>query len=295
MDVQTPVVISAAVTPLRLGEPLQTADEMVSEALASLGAGATIVHHHHDYRLSTEAAADQIVGVERRIKSHYPHALLYVDYLDGETTAQRTAYLEPLREAGLLSMYAFDPGFTTFDILDDEGLPSGYNVQGFNFADASQLLAYGREANVPASIGIYEPGHLRWAIAYARAGRLPRGSQFKLYFPGSRALSGKPRVGVGLYPTKQSLDVYLTMMEGLDIAWEVGVPGENVLETPIARYALEKGGHLRVGVEDQGGVTGATNVETVEAAIALAAEVGRPVAQATEALSVLSGEILERA
>lgn len=285
-----PVVISAAITPLRPGEPLQTADQMVAEALAALEAGATIVHHHHDYQLSTESASAQIVDVERRIRARFPRALLYADYLRGDNTAERTAYLAPLAEAGLLSMYAFDPGFTMFDKLDADGLPSQYMVQGFTYTDSAELAEFGRRADVPASIGIYEPGQLRWAIAYARAGRLPRGSEFKLYFPGSRALSGRPRVGPGLYPTPQSLDVYLTMMEGLDIAWEVGTPGEDLLATPLARYALERGGNLRVGIEDQGGIADVTNAETVRAAVVLANEVGRPVARPEDALDVLAGE-----
>ncbi|MEW1963696.1 3-keto-5-aminohexanoate cleavage protein [Microbacterium sp. NPDC077644] len=292
MTEQKPVVISAAVTPLRQGVPLQTADEMVGEAFDALEAGAAVIHHHHDYRLSSKDATEQIVDVERRIKDRYPDALLYVDYLDADTSEKRTAYLQPLADAGLLSMYAFDPGYTTFDILDDDGLPSKQMVQGFSFEDSAKLLEFGRRADVPVSIGIYEPGHLRWAAAYARAGLLPRGSQLKLYFPVDRALSGRPRNGVGLYPTPESLDIYLSMIDGLAVEWEVGVPGGNILETPLARYALEKGGHLRSGIEDQGGVNPeVTNREVVEAAVALVAEVGRPVATPSQARDVLSGVI----
>ncbi|MEW1963715.1 3-keto-5-aminohexanoate cleavage protein [Microbacterium sp. NPDC077644] len=293
MNELSPLVISAAVTPLRLGKPMQSAEEMVTEALASLEAGATIIHHHHNYLLSSKDASEQIIDVERQIRSEFPHALLYVDYLDGTTTPERTAYLQPLSDANLLSMFAFDPGYTMFDKLDDDGLPSQFNLQGFTFTDAAELLSFGHKAGVPVNIGIYEPGHLRWAVAYARAGKLPAGSMFKLYFPVGRGLSGKPRVGVGLYPTKQALDVYLSMMDGLEIAWEVAVPGGNVLEEPVGRYALERGGHVRVGIEDIGierpeGILDISNADTVRAAAALADEVGRPIARPEEALQTLS-------
>src|SRR5690554_6669886 len=115
MNELSPLVISAAVTPLRLGKPMQSAEEMVTEALASLEAGATIIHHHHNYLLSSKDASEQIIDVERQIRREFPHALLYVDYLDGTTTPERTAYLQPLSDANLLTMFAFDPGYTMFD------------------------------------------------------------------------------------------------------------------------------------------------------------------------------------
>jgi 3-keto-5-aminohexanoate cleavage enzyme len=64
------------------------------------------------------------------------------------------------------------------------------------------------------------------------------------------------------------------------------VLGGAILDTPIARPALERGGHIRVGLEDHG--SGPANLEQVERAVALCAEVGRPIATPTEARSILS-------
>ena len=104
----------------------------------------------------------------------------------------------------------------------------------------------------------------------------------KLYFGGDYAMGGvrTPAVNFGLYPTKAALDIYLSMLDGVDLPWIVSVQGGVLLDTPVARYALERGGHLRVGVEDTAGATEMTNAETVQAAAALAAAVGRPVARA---------------
>src|SRR5690606_25557271 len=99
-----------------------------------------------------------------------------------------------------------------------------------------------------------------------------------------------PGINHGMHPTKAALDMYLSMMEGIDLPWIAACWAGVILDTPVARYALERGGHLRVGVEDTSGATEMTNVETVQAAIALAAEVGRPVVVGNEAKRVLRGK-----
>ena len=53
------------------------------------------------------------------------------------------------------------------------------------------------------------------------------------------------------------------------------------------RYALERGGHLRVGLEDYSGQDTPTNVELVERAAAVCADVGRPLATSAEAATIL--------
>jgi 3-keto-5-aminohexanoate cleavage enzyme len=283
-----PLVIEAAVTPYRPGTPLQTPEEMVAEAKACLAAGAAIVHHHHDFRLRSNDAVRQIIDIEHEILTDYPEALLYADYLRGDTVQEKYAYLEPLAEAGLLSMFALDPGHTMFDIPDENGLPSRFAEAGFTFTECNEMVDFAHRAGVPISFGIYEAGHLRWVRAYAAAGKVPRGSLIKLYLPDEYSLGGTPRVGVGLYPTIASVDLYVSMLEDTGTAWQVSVPGGVILDTPVARYALERGGHIRVGIEDTGGRTPMTNAETVCAAVELAEKVGRRVVQGDEARAALA-------
>ena len=95
-----------------------------------------------------------------------------------------------------------------------------------------------RSSEVPLTIGVYEPVQLRWALAYEAAGRLPTGSMVKLYFGGTRSLFniGRPALNFGLPPIPQSLDMYLTMMDGsvrfvsnsidLQVWWSVGTKAE---------------------------------------------------------------------
>jgi 3-keto-5-aminohexanoate cleavage enzyme len=50
----------------------------------------------------------------------------------------------------------------------------------------------------------------------------------------------------------------------------------------MARWALERGGHVRVGLEDAAGARDGSNAELVEEVVALAHEVGRRVATPAE-------------
>ena len=62
--------------------------------------------------------------------------------------------------------------------------------------------------------------------------------------------------------------------------------GGSLLETPIARAAVERGGHLqRVGLEDWD--TGPTNEEQITEATQLCRSVGRNVAGIVDAARVL--------
>jgi 3-keto-5-aminohexanoate cleavage enzyme len=291
-DSHGPVLIEAAITPLRKGAPVQTADQTVDEAVASLAAGAAIIHHHHDFTLAEPTAIAEVIDVETRILAAYPHAYMYADYLRGDSMAEKNAHLQPMADAGVLRMVALDPGLTQFGHLGDDGLPSRHIQGGTTFPEAAAVTEFASSQRVPLSVGIYEPGNLRWAIAYARAGQFPIGTMIKLYFGGDYAMGGvrTPAVNFGLYPTKAALDIYLSMLDGVDIPWIVSVQGGVLLDTPIARYALERGGHLRVGVEDTAGATEMTNAETVQAAAGLAAAVGRPVSVGQDATAVLQGQ-----
>ena len=69
--------------------------------------------------------------------------------------------------------------------------------------------------------------------------------------------------------------------------WSISVWGGDLIETPIARMALELGGHLHVGLEEHAGDRLPTNVELVAEAVALAEDVGRPIANSIEAADLI--------
>ncbi|HZP29580.1 MAG TPA: 3-keto-5-aminohexanoate cleavage protein, partial [Acidimicrobiia bacterium] len=123
---------------------------------------------------------------------------------------------------------------------------------------------------------------------FHRAGRLPAGAMLKLYFggPGGYFARGTG-VSFGLPPTLKALDAYLEMLDGSGLPWSVSVLGGDVLRTPVARAALDAGGHLKVGLEDQAGERRPSNEELVAEAVALARDVGRPAASPAEAAAIL--------
>ena len=86
-------------------------------------------------------------------------------------------------------------------------------------------------------------------LAYARHGALPPGTLVKFYFAGGGYLGGGDPLW-GSPPIIEALDLFLAMLGDTPVEWAVAVLGGSLLDTPIARAALERGGHLRVGIED---------------------------------------------
>jgi 3-keto-5-aminohexanoate cleavage enzyme len=284
-----PAIIEVAITPLRWGVPAQAVDTMVSEATACIDAGAGIVHHHHDMRLDQEEATRQIMGVGAGIQAAHPATLVYTDYLTGKRAREENAHLRPMAAAGVLTMFAIDPGLTTFASFDDDGLPTRTYIDGLHFGEAHEMVEFSKEQDVPISLGVFEPGHLRWILTYEERAGFSRGTIVKLYFGGEYAVDrpDTKAVNFGLPPTTAALDLYLSMMQGSSLPWVVSVFGDSVLDSALARHTLERGGHVRVGIEDAAGRSDLTNVEMVEAAVALAKEIGREVATGPAALAAL--------
>src|SRR4029450_6037029 len=96
------------------------------------------------------------------------------------------------------------------------------------------------------SVSIFDPSFLRVALAFHQAGALPPGAMIKLHFGGER-------LRLGLAPTRASLNAYLAMLDRTGLPWSVAVLGGDVVGCGLAEYALERGGHVRAGLEDYGG------------------------------------------
>jgi uncharacterized protein (DUF849 family) len=78
----------------------------------------------------------------------------------------------------------------------------------------------------------------------------------------------------------------MKMMEGMDLKWSIGSIGDpSIMDTPLAKMALERGGSFRVGLEDWG--SGPSNVEQIERAKELINAVGRPIVTGADAIRYL--------
>ena len=292
----TPVIIEAAIngvtTKQRNPHVPQAPQEIAADALRCLAAGAAIVHNHVDVvTTDAEVAAARYLEGWRPLLRERPDAIVYPTVGFGATVAERYAHIPLLAASGLLRMSLFDPGSVNLGAMGHDGLPGGAFdfVYVNSFTDLRHVAGLCEQYRLAPSIAIFEPGFLRATLAYVRAGRLPAGAFVKLYFGGEHDyLSGAAGgVSFGLPPTPTALAAYLELLKDSDLPWAVAVVGGDVVESGLARLALEKGGHLRVGLEDYAGQRTPTNEELVREAVALAGQVGRPVATCDDAVQVL--------
>jgi uncharacterized protein (DUF849 family) len=288
-----PVVIEAAINGMNTKDrnphiPL-TAEEIGADVRRCLDAGASIIHaHNHDMSLRGRAAADAYLEAWRPLLREKPATLWYPTLCIAPDFPAMLEHVDLLhRELGL-RIGLFDPGSTNIGAPDAEGLPVG-GVYSNSYDDIRHGFAFCEQRRLGPSLAIYEPGFLQTVLSYHRAGRLPAGSMAKLYFGGPCGLmSLTPGVSFGLSPTENALGAYLDMLEGTDIPWSVSVWGGDLMETPVACMALERGGHLHVGLEEHWSPDRKpTNEELVREAAELAAKVGRPVATPEQAASLI--------
>ena len=155
-------------------------------------------------------------------------------------------HLIPLAASGVLGIGPTDPGSLNLGGVGDDDIPRGSFVYANSFDVIARAFEICATQRLGPSLAIYEPGFLRTTLAWWRAGRLPAGAMIKLYFGAERGLLGAP---FGLPPTVSALDVYLEMMADCDLPWAVSVVGGDVVDSEIARAALERGGHLHLGLE----------------------------------------------
>jgi 3-keto-5-aminohexanoate cleavage enzyme len=290
---QAPVILEAAINgetrPDKNPHVPRKPEEIAADARRCLDAGAAIVHcHNDDIRQTGRSAADAYLAAWRPLRAERPDVLWYPTLAAGADIRETLAHIEILaREAGL-RIGVVDPGSTNIGGPDADGLPVGL-VYANAYADIRTSFETCARLALGPSLAIYEPGFLRTTLAFQRAGRLPAGAMVKLYFGGDYGLfSTRPGVSFGLPPTRNALAAYLDLLEGSELPWSVSVWGGDLLETPIARIALERGGHLHVGLEEHfHPERKPTNLELVREAAALVASVGRPLADGAGAAAIL--------
>ncbi len=287
----SPVIIEAALngaTPKSRNAAVpRTPDEVASDAVRCIDAGASIIHNHNDDAVIGARPthdAEPYLEAWRQILKQRPETILYPTMGSGgpgTDVRARYSHIETLAEAGVLGQGLVDPGSVNLGPTDADGRPSAVDLTYVNtFGDARHMFDTCARLDLGPSISIFEPGFLRVALAYHEAGAVPPGAMVKLYF-------GGPRMHFGLQPTAAGLEAYLDMLEGSGLSWSVAVLGGDVIGCGLAELALLRGGHVRVGLEDFGGPGQPSNVQLVEQLVELAARCGRDVADAATARTVL--------
>lgn len=290
----TPVVLECAIneTGKKPYEP-ETVQEHITEMTTLLDAGAAIAHNHSkQFDKDPNKAAQFYADVYRAVFKEHPHAIVYptinldLKVLREErralATGEACAHHRVLAEQGLTNMVMLDTGVSAVSLLGEDGIANdeAYYIYQFWPDDIRFQRKTCTDFDCGAAVSVYEPGWMKNVVAMARAGTLPRGSKLNLFF-------GLDNVGSMPPPIPEALELYLKMMEGLDLKWAVGCPlsEKSIMDTPLARMALERGGHLRVGLEDH--TTGPTNLEQLERAKELVEAVGRRIITGSKAIEYL--------
>jgi uncharacterized protein (DUF849 family) len=285
-----PVILEVALNGITLPEQNpavpRTPAEIAADALRCLDAGASIVHTHtHDFARPPAEAAALYLEAYRPILARRPDAVLYPTIGFGTTIAERYGHHDLLAEAGAIRAGLLDPGSVNLGAIGPDGLPVPLDFAYVNTPrDVRHQIEACARLGLGPSVAIFEPGFLRPVLAAARAGRLPPGALVKLYFT-ERGYVGDGDAVSSPPPIPEALALYLAMLAGSRLPWAVAVLGGSLLDSPIAALALTRGGHLRVGLEDD--ARAESNLAEVERARALAARHGRRLATPAEAVAIL--------
>ena len=296
MSSATPVIIEAAIngTTSRDRNPSvpRTPEEIAEEAIRCIEAGASIIHNHNDdpvLDMVTKAhAAGPYVEAWRPVLERHPGVFLYPTMTGGgphTTLEERYGHIPKIAEAGVLRMGIVDPGSVNLGGFDADGAPSASEIVYLNSAaDIRHMVDTCTALGVPVSFSIFDGSFMRTAVAYIRSGRIRHGGQIKIFFGSDFAPFGIPATPAGL-------EAYLDILGDCPLPWSVALPGGDILENEVGRLALERGGHLRVGLEDYAGKGEPTNLEIIERTAKLIDEVGRTIATPAQTAELMRSTI----
>jgi uncharacterized protein (DUF849 family) len=261
--------------------------EIAEDALACFAAGAAIVHTHtHEPALAPADGAALYLEAYRPVLAERPDALLYPTVAPGGSIAERYGHTALLAEAGAIRCGALDTGSVNLGAVMPDGWPLPMDYVYTNSPNEIRYMAdVCRTHRLGPSVAVFEPGFLRVVLGAEKKGALPPGTLVKLYFSAGGYLGGGEPI-FGAPPIREALDMYLAMMKGSRLPWAVAVIGGSLLDSEIVGPALERGGHLRVGLEDF--FSAKSNVDEVRRARALCAEHGRSLASCAEAERILA-------
>ena len=287
MSSTAPLVITASINGERTKEQNphvpRSYDEIVESAIACYDAGASLIHAHAtNMALVAEEAAEDYLKAWRRIRKARPGALWYPT-LTRQLGGEIRHILAIDDEVGI-EFGCVDPGTVPLAKLDDEGLPVGKYYANSLESIRADFAAFS-ERGIGPQLAIYEPHYLRIVLAFHNAGKLPKGTVLNFYFGGDYGLFGDRSLPFGLRPTEASLQAYLDILGDVDLPWTVSVWGGDIFDSPLPQLAIERGGHVLVGIEPYfDPVKALSNEEQIGRVVAMAKAAGRPIADRDQTL-----------
>lgn len=261
-------------------------DEIVTCADACVRLGASILHIHAGLPVVGSVGHHDphaYLSVFRRIVEIHPQVMIYPTLPGGgvgTTMENRLAHTIPLVKEGLLGFVPVDPGSMNYGAIDVNGCPPKHAaVYQTTYADVAWAVAYAKKMNLPCTMSAFEPGFVRLAEAYRKAGMLPDGSIVKLEFSAGQRL-------FGLKPTVEGIEAWKQLFDHTRLPWMVTLRDGDLSEG-FGELALKSGGHVRVGIEDYGGSREPRNEDLVAEIVAIGRSLNRRPAKPEEVLPLL--------
>ena len=266
-------------------------DEIVADGLAAASSGAAILHlHAYDaatgrQRDDWETYARIIEGIRARSDALvYPTIPLagsaYADKEGGP--GARFAHAEELARRGLIEIAVVDPGSVDFLRFDEAARPGAgfvYRNEPDEVRAGLQLCARHR---VRPGYAIYEPGFTRLGAALARATPGVPTPIYRFMFSDEFAW--------GFPPRERYLDAHLALLAEAAPGAPWMAAGLGVDVRPLIAAAVDRGGHVRVGLEDAPWGSALSNKAWVEAAAqAVRAAGGEPATPAAVRAALAEG------
>ena len=270
------------------GSPI-TVEECIEQGVACAEAGASIVHVHafdpetDEQRDDPDIYARIIEGIQEEADAIVYPTIPPLGLIEESTMSaeERFSHQAELGRRDLLEWAVVDPGstnVTSYEAIERDEPGAVYENPESHVREGLEIAA--RHGTSP-SYAIYEPGFVR--LGAALADRYPGIAPPVYRFMFSEAYT------FGYPPEPYALDSYTTRLESEapDAPWMVTGLGVDI--TPLIPEAVERGGHVRVGLEDAPLGSDRTNLEWVEHARAAIEAVGGTVATTAEVRAELAG------
>lgn len=265
------------------GIPISARD-IVADGVACARAGAAIVHLH----VYDEATGEQkddwqlYAAVIEGIRSQCD-AIVYPtipiagsSYANGamKTAQERYAHLAELAKRGLVEWAVVDPGSCNFARFEEVAKVSpGFvyqNPDDHYFEGMRICAAYA----VHPSYAIYEPGFTRMGAASAKAMMQVPSPVYRFMFA--------EQFTFGFPPKPVHLDSHLALLREVAGGYPWMVAGLGVDIRPLIASAVEREGHVRVGLEDMPWGATQKNHALVEEAVTIIRKAGGQPASASD-------------
>lgn len=249
-------------------------DAIVEEALACADLGAAIIHvHAYDENGGATEDADIYSRIIERVRAG-SEAIVYPTLALEGSLEERYAPIRLLCERGLLEMGVVDPG--SVNITHRMQAASG--ADGVHYPNPDSHIREGLRLAAQygwrPAFAIYEPGFARLGAALAAAAKGVRTPVYRVMFSDNLLF--------GMAPSRRGVDLYAAHLEDTAPGAPRMVSGLDADVMSIAAHAINRGFHLRVGLEDAPFGADQSNVEIVKDALALIEKCGRRLASPAE-------------